>query len=66
MNNEAPETDEGVTSPDPQKQDTALHGFLNKRKLQIRVLKKMLETIPFEKTENAVPDNELPKENQNQ
>jgi hypothetical protein len=65
MNDEVQEPDEEGAIPDPKKNETALHGFLNKRKLQISVLKKMLETIPIEKAENDIPGQEFPKENQN-
>jgi hypothetical protein len=63
MNSENPEQDENTGAPEPKPEDSALNDFLQKRKLQIRVLQKMLEQIPVEPGENT-PQEKSQKEEQ--
>jgi hypothetical protein len=48
MTDETQEHDENNVVSEPNREENTLHDFLEKRKLQIKVLQKLLDQIPIE------------------
>jgi len=56
MNDVIPEHDENNVSSEPSREENVLHEFLEKRKLQIKVLRKLLDQIPVETDREPAED----------